>query len=185
VPFHRFRRPGGPPPADRALRQALALGLEELRRRRAQAGVRSTDIQLVVRIAGADAYPAFRAGQEAAWREQDTRWSTAGWPDAILAGTHAAVLLPLLYDAFPAGALPAPLAARPVAEPVFGTGADAGLLALDLVAAWVSVPAAGETAQLAPVLVERVAGAVLPGRRIEDWGLRWPLPPQPALLERT
>ncbi|HEY8583307.1 MAG TPA: hypothetical protein VIL49_10175, partial [Capillimicrobium sp.] len=49
-------------------------------------------------------------------------------------------------------------------------------LALSLVTSWVANPGAGQSARLAPPVVELIQGGAAVERRVADFGLDWPLP---------
>jgi hypothetical protein len=123
----------------------LSRALVELDRRRAEPHMRCFDLQLVVRVADAAAYPALRGYQSASWSAQDARWTTATWPDEVPPDTAVGVLLALPYDLFvpPSRAL-SPTDALPVAEPIFAFGPDRDALVMGLVAGWAAVPGAAD-----------------------------------------
>jgi hypothetical protein len=160
----------------------LSRALVELDRRRAEPHMRCFDLQLVVRVADAAAYPALRGYQSASWSAQDARWTTATWPDEVPPDTAVGVLLALPYDLFvpPSRAL-SPTDALPVAEPIFAFGPDRDALVMGLVAGWAAVPGTGVTARLAPPIVEAMDGRGPAGRRAVDLGQRWALAAAPGV----
>jgi hypothetical protein len=131
------------------------------------------ELQLVIQICGPSRYAEWRRGREAAWR-RGGGYSTARWPAYLDPGGWGVLLLPV-----PAGRVGAALGKPPrnTVSPLFtsvpgegaGTAADAALVVL---ASWVCNPGPGETARLAPPVIEHVGHQ----RTIETYGLDWPLP---------
>jgi hypothetical protein len=103
--------------------------------------------------------------------------STSSWPRALTPEHVAVLLLPL-----PAGRVgSAARAARPIADPVFTSGVPvAGAPrtdpVLEALLTWTQNPAAGQTARLAPPVIEVIVHGKVLERWAETFGVDWPLP---------
>lgn len=164
--------------------RCLADGLARLAERVDQPYVTTVQIQPVVQVCGAESYPSWRQDREATWRREGDRCSTRNWPVALPAGHFAAVLLPIRFGRVSTTARDHPPL---VASPRFThgrltsyTGYQDGVLAL--LASWVSDPGFAVTAQLAPPIVEVILRRRVAERRLDSFGLDWPLPPARDLL---
>jgi len=163
----------------RGLLRLLSDGLADLDRRAQQPGFNVLDIQLVAQVCAAPSYAEFTRVHERAWRRQGGRYSTVNWPAQLADGEIAAVLVPLA-----AGRVGVAAGRQPklVASPIFSrgrpTGGDAPYddLVLGLVARWVANPGDGQTARLAPPVIELVQRGRVIERRLVDFGQPWRLP---------
>src|SRR4051812_41752426 len=164
----------------RALHRVLADGLDELALRAHRPAYTAIDVQLVTQVCAAPSYAELKRSHERAWRRQGGRYTTASWPAQLAEAEFAAVLLPL-----GAGRVGVAAGRHPklVASPIFSCGTPAGGelpyddLVLGLVARWVANPGDGQTARLAPPVVELVQRGRVIERRVVDFDQRWPLPP--------
>ena len=88
----------------------------------------------------------------------------------------------MLLLALPAGRVgPAVRNARPLADPLFSSGvplvgAPRTDPVLEVLLTWMQNPAAGQTARLAPPVIEIIVHGKVQERWAETFGLEWPLP---------
>ncbi|MGA2453483.1 MAG: hypothetical protein ABSG93_08185 [Solirubrobacteraceae bacterium] len=153
-------------------------GLERLADRVGQPYVNVSQIQLVIQVCGAASFQGWREAHESTWRRQSDKYTTRGWPLQLPAGYCGMVLLPL-----PAGRVATTARDHPplLATPMFAHGPllkrsgyyDA---ALRLITSWVANPGFGVTARLAPPIIETIALDRIVERRVEPFGVDWPLP---------
>lgn len=157
----------------------LAHELARLAERVDQPYVTTLLVQPVVQVCGEQSYSSWRQDRETTWRREGNRFSTKNWPTALSMGHFAAVLLPLrvgricttAHDHPPLVASPRFTHGRLTAD----TGYQDGVLAL--LTSWVGDPGFGVTAQLAPPIVEVIFKGLIVERRLESFGLDWPLLP--------
>jgi hypothetical protein len=172
---------GSPIQTDRDRREARASISKALRRLADAAqrpGVTVHDIQLLVQVCAPPSWPQWRAEREQAFRRKGQPYSALGWPEELKHGQYAAALLPVS-----AGRVGLAVAKHPslVASPyvAIGAPADGQLddLPLGVVARWVSNPAEGQSARLAPPVIEVIQRGRVIERRVETFGTdAWSLP---------
>lgn len=165
--------------SDRDARRArgqLARALKDLERCGSRGGGQLLEVQLLAQVVAPKGYTAFKSGRERAWA--NTPHNTSPWPKRLEDAEHAALLLPLA-----AGRVGAAVGLHPavIATPIFGCGAPApgrsiDDLVLGMVLNWVANPPDDLRVQLAPPVIETIAGRSVGERRVQDFGLRWPLP---------
>jgi hypothetical protein len=160
----------------RDLRRALDRALAEQEKRARKRRIEVLDVQLVLQVVRDSGYGSFRAGWTKAWTDEP--YSTASWPKKLADSQHGALLLPL-----PAGRVGNAVGRYPAlaAEPIFGTGtpvAGRGVedLLRGLLVHWISNPADGHAARLAPPVIERIGARGVLERTVERFGVEWPLP---------
>jgi hypothetical protein len=167
----------------RRMLQHLRDGLARLAGRIGQPYVEVAQVQLVAQVCGSLSFPGWRQARETTWRREGGRYTTRGWPLRLPANHCAVVLLPL-----PAGRISTTARDHPplLTTPVFthgplakSTGYHDALLGL--VTKWVANPGFGVSAQLAAPIVETIVRGRIFERRIETFGLDWPLPPAQGL----
>lgn len=184
-----IRRAGAPPSFTGTFRIAskrdrrrmlrhLSYGLARLEARTGQPCVKVLPVQLVAQVCGSTSFPSWREAREKTWRREGGVYTTRGWPAQLPVDHCAVVLLPL-----PAGRISTSAKDHPplLATPTFTHGPaakDAGYndALLGLVTKWVVNPSVGVSAWLAPPIVETVVRGRIQERRIESFGLDWPLP---------
>ena len=162
----------------RALTKTLKRSLAALTARTDHPGLTVIEAQLVVQICGASSYIPWRQGIERAWRKHGGQYGTHGWPKTLTGEQIAAVLLPLPAGRVGLSAGPYP---RLLASPKFTVGAAGERVlsddpALSLIATWVSTPAPDVAARLAPPVIEVFQRGHIVERRIQTFGISWPLP---------
>jgi hypothetical protein len=74
--------------------EKLEADLRALSENADQPGVRVLRLAPVIEVCGPSQYPAWRQRRERLWRQAGDRNNTQGWPDALVIGQWAAVLLP-------------------------------------------------------------------------------------------
>lgn len=158
-------------------------GLAMLTERAGQPYVNVLQIQLVAQVCGSLNYQSWRQARERTWRREGRGNTTRAWPEQLPADHCAVVLLPL-----PVGRISTTMREHPplMATPVFAHGPLAESTGyhdalLGLVTKWVANPGFGVTAQLAPPIVETIAHGRILERRVESFGLDWPIYPAPGL----
>lgn len=158
-------------------------GLARLAERVDQPYIEVLQVQLVAQICGSLSFQSWRQARETTWRRQGGRYTTRGWPLWLPADHCAVVLLPL-----PVGRMSTTARDHPplLATPVFVHGRLAKVAGyhdalLGLVTKWVANPGFGVSAQLAPPIVETIVRGRILERRVESFGLDWPLPPAEGL----
>jgi hypothetical protein len=163
----------------RRMVQRLDHELARLAERVGQPYVTTVQVQPVIQLCNYQSYPSWRQDRETTWRREGGRFSTRTWPSALRIGYCAAVLLPLR-----AGRVCSTARDHPplIASPRFTYGpfrGDSGAhdAALALLTSWVGDPGFAVTAQLAPPIMEKIFDRRIVERRIESFGLDWPLPP--------
>jgi hypothetical protein len=150
-------------------------GISQLARLAEAPGAQPIDVQLVVQVAEAADYAAWRDAREATWTAQGARFTTSGWPQTLPENVRAAVLLPLPYGAAVTGGAATP---RVIGDPLYSTrptddGSGPDDVALGLVAEWLRQAGLGTTPfRPAPPLVHQGTAPA----RVLDLGLIWPLP---------
>jgi hypothetical protein len=160
----------------------LREGLAKLAERVGQPYVTSLRIQLVAQVCGPQSYVQWRQAIEVTWgRHGGDRYSASTWPAALGFDQCAAVLLPL-----PVGRVTTSFRHHPplLASPYFTCGPGPPInragyrdVVLAVLASWVCNPSFAVTAQLAPPIVETIVQNRIGERRVESFGLEWPLPP--------
>ena len=161
----------------RSLLQAIERSVRGLEERAEAEGTRVLDVQLVGQVCAGPSYGQWKADRERVWRRQGGKFGTDAWPGTIESGAYGALLLPL-----PAGrvGLAAGKNPRAIASPLFTTGAPPDGryedLVLSVLARWMSNPADGLAARLAPPVIEVVQRGRVVDRRLAGFGIAWPLP---------
>lgn len=160
------------------LRKTLQHGLQALDRTARAPGASPLQIQLVAQVCAASHYPEWKAGWENAWRKRGESLSTSRWPAGLPADGFMVLLLPLT-----AGRVGPSVGKHPrlAATPIFTTGSSSGGQShedavLVAVSRWVANPAVGQTARLAPPVIEILRRGAATERAVETFGLTWPLP---------
>jgi len=164
-------------------RRAVQRGVAELAARVQQPDVTTWRVQPIVEVCSAGHYAAWRKARERAWRADGGEWSTRHWPDRLIPGELAAILLPQSHGGHYRGQ-PAEIATPVFSRSLPVTGRDVDELydplVLGLLAGWMRLALndAGRAhgALLAAPLVDLIGRSPRP-RVPRELGIDWPLPP--------